>query len=140
MTVLGRSCAHHPAAVTASGDLGAGQLAGRQRACAGIYDGVVIETVDVALSASGQPMRVTRGGRVWNVCALPVRWFERVPWWRFELRMQRGAGIGVEVMVWQVQVRLGSSPRSELVTWELVNDPATGRWTVREETLGRASA
>ncbi|MDN5824843.1 MAG: hypothetical protein L0H86_09435 [Micrococcaceae bacterium] len=100
----------------------------------------MIETVDVDLSASGQPMRVTRDGRVWTVEALPVRWFERVPWWRFELRMQRGAGIGVEVMVWQVQVRLGASPRSELVTWELVNEPSTGRWTVREQTLGQTAA
>lgn len=85
-------------------------------------------------------MRITRAGRAWKVGARPVRWFERVPWWRSELRMQRGAGIGVEVLVWQVQVRLGGSPRAELVTWELVNEPSTGRWTVREQTLGQASA
>lgn len=96
--------------------------------------------VDVALSASGQPMRITRDGRTWKVCAEPVRWFERVPWWRSELRMQRGANIGIEVMVWHVQVRLGSSPRSELVTWELAHESSTGRWTARDGTLGQASA
>lgn len=50
--------------------------------------------------------------------------------------MQRGAGIGIEVEVWQVQVRLGGQGPSELVTWELVNEPGTGRWSVPEPSLG----
>lgn len=54
--------------------------------------------------------------------------------------MQRGANIGIEVMVWQVQVRLNDNLRSELVTWELVHEPSTGRWTSREGTLGQVSA
>lgn len=97
-------------------------------------------SVDVALTASGQPLRITRDGRIWKVCAEPVRWFERVSWWRSELRMHRGTNIGIEVMVWQVQVRLGDSPRSALVTWELVHESSTGRWSARDDTLGQASA
>lgn len=96
--------------------------------------------VDVALTASGQPLRVTRDGRILKICAEPVRWLERVPWWRNERRMHREANIGIEVMVWQVQVRLGGSPRSALVTWELVHESSTGRWSARDDTLGQASA
>ncbi|WP_417221248.1 hypothetical protein [Arthrobacter sp.] len=98
------------------------------------------DSVDVTLTPSGRPIRITRDGRTWKVCAEPVRWFERVPWSRSELRMQRGTNIGIENMVWQVQVRLGSSPRSALVTWELVHEPATGRWAARDDTLSQASA
>lgn len=54
--------------------------------------------------------------------------------------MRRGDNIGIEVMVWQVQVRLGGSPHSALVTWELVHEPSTGRWSARDDTLNRASA
>lgn len=98
------------------------------------------ESVDVALSTIGQPLRVVREGRTWHVGASPVRWFERTAWWKRESRMQRGANIGIEVMVWQVQVRLGSSENSDLSTWELVNEPSTGRWSVREPTLGGSAS
>lgn len=95
-------------------------------------------TVD--LTTSGQPCRVYRGGRVWIVGAVPVRWFERTRWWHDELRMSKGSRIGIDVEVWMVQVRLGRGRGSELVTWELVHHASTGRWKLRENRLNAMPA
>lgn len=89
------------------------------------------ESVELALSAAGAPLRVRRNGRTWRVAAEPIRWFERVPWWDTETRMQKGGGISIEVKVWRLQVRL--NPASELVTWEIITEPNTGRCWLRSE-------
>ncbi len=78
-------------------------------------------------------MRVVHEGRVWKVGAEPIRWFERVPWWRAEMRMARESGTRIEVKVWRLQVRLGVSTTSDLVTWEIVCEPGTGRCWLRSE-------
>ena len=82
-------------------------------------------------TAAGQPLRVRRQGRVWKVVAEPVRWFERVAWWRTELRAPKGEPFRIDSMVWQVQVSLGAKT-SDVLTWELVHHAATGGWRVRE--------
>lgn len=92
--------------------------------------------VEVTFTTAGQPQRITRNGRVWHVAADPVRWFERIPWWRDELRMARSQGVRIEIEVWLVQVRLAGNPRAELVSWELVHEPNSGRWSVRDPTIG----
>lgn len=92
--------------------------------------------VEVDFTTSGQPHRIVRSGRTWHVGATPVHWFERIPWWRDELRMPRGGGVRVEVEVWLVQVRLGGRRSSDLVSWELVHEPNSGRWRVRPPSLG----
>lgn len=87
--------------------------------------------VEVDLDVRGRPLRVRRQGRTWRVGAEPVRWFERVPWWRTEKRMVRGRA-SIEVQVWMVQVFLGAAGPRNLVTWHLLRDPSTGRWSVRD--------
>lgn len=89
-----------------------------------------MEAVEVQFTAAGQPLRVLRKGRVWTAVAEPVRWYERIPWWRTELRATKGS-LRIDSLVWQVQVALGART-SEPVTWELVHHPPTGGWRVRE--------
>jgi len=51
---------------------------------------VPMESIEVQWTTAGQPLRVRRQGRVWNVVAQPVRWFERFAWWETELRVPNG--------------------------------------------------
>lgn len=88
------------------------------------------KSVEVQMTTSGMPLRILADGRVWNVVAQPVRWFERVSWWKSELRMERGSLNRIDVEVWQIQVRLGRNARSEMQTWKLVHEPNTGRYSV----------
>lgn len=94
-----------------------------------------MESVEIQWTASGKPLRVRRAGRVWTVVVEPVTWFERVAWWRTELRAEKDAAKGqpfrIDVQVWQVQVTLGSRA-AEPVTWQLFERPQTGGWEVRE--------
>lgn len=91
------------------------------------------KSVELAFTTAGVPLRVRYEGRVWTVGAEPIRWFERVPWWQTEYRMQRGAGISIEVKIWKLQVRLGDNPTSEMRTWEVVCEPNTGRCWLRSD-------
>jgi hypothetical protein len=54
--------------------------------------------------------------------------------------MGRGHGVGVELLVWQVQARLAGNPRAELLTFELSYEAESGAWWVRnaEQRLARA--
>lgn len=90
-----------------------------------------MESVEVQWTASGQPLRVRRAGRVWKVVAEPTRWYERVKWWRTELRAQRGGEVRIDALVWKVQVSLGART-SDPLTWELVHHHPTGGWRVRD--------
>jgi hypothetical protein len=90
-----------------------------------------MEIIEVEFTTAGQPLRVRRQGRVWKVAAEPVRWFERVKWWRTELRAPKGEPFRIDAMVWQVQVSLGAKT-SDVLTWELVHHAPTGGWRVRE--------
>lgn len=86
----------------------------------------VMSGVEVMMSESGQASFV-RDGRIWNVGAKPVGWFERVDWWQTAQRIPRL----VDVQVWQVQARIGHNLRSPLVTFELVLGQDRETWTCR---------
>lgn len=90
-----------------------------------------MERVEIQWTASGKPLRVKRGGRVWTVTVEPVTWFERVAWWNTELRASKDASFRIDVQIWQVQVTLGAR-NVEPITWELVEHPQTGGWSVRD--------
>ncbi len=87
--------------------------------------------VAVQTSPEGVPLTVHRNGREWIVGAEPVRWYERLEWWKQSQRMPKGHG-RVDVQVWRIQARLGRNMRSDLVTMELECDAKEGRWLMRE--------
>ncbi len=89
-----------------------------------------MEIIEVEFTTAGQPLRVRRQGRIWKIVAEPVRWFERVQWWRTELRAPKGSPFRIDALVWQVQVSLGARS-SDILTWELVHHAPTGGWRVR---------
>lgn len=89
-----------------------------------------MESVEV-VTVHGAPASFVRDGRTWHVGADPVRWFERVSWWVTAERMQRGEMSRVDVVVWQVQARIGHNPRSPLVTFELVLGQDRVTWSER---------
>ena len=80
-------------------------------------------------TAAGVPVSFVRDGRTWRI-ADPVHWFERIPWWESSQRMERGTG-RMDVVVWQVQARIGHNPRTPLVTFELVLGQDRESWTCR---------
>ena len=91
------------------------------------------EFVDVRFTAAGVPWKIRRGGRVWQVVVEPSRHFERVNWWEdHSFKIKKGAADPIDFAVWRVQVRLGANPRSDLLTWDLVEHPRDGSWTVRD--------
>lgn len=90
-----------------------------------------MENVEIQWTASGKPLRVRRHGRVWTVVVEPTSWFERVPWWRTELRADKDKPFRIDIKVWQVQVTLGSRA-SDTMTWLLMERPQTGGWEVQE--------
>lgn len=92
-----------------------------------------MELVDIHFTPGGQPLRVLRAGRVWHVGAEPTLWFERTRWWEDpNFRIAKGSGVRIDYAVWRVQVRLGHNPRSELTTWDLIENPQARTWLVRE--------
>lgn len=91
---------------------------------------VDMETVDVE-TVDGVPVSFMRDGRTWHVGAVPVRWFERVDWWRTAKRAPKGGDTRIDVVVWQVQARIGHNPRTPLVTFELVLGQERATWSVR---------
>lgn len=89
------------------------------------------EFVDVRFTAAGVPWKIRRGGRVWQVVVEPSRHFERVNWWEdHSFKIKKGAADPIDFAVWRVQVRLGANPRSDLLTWDLVEHPRDGSWAV----------
>lgn len=88
-------------------------------------DDLVVETVD------GVPVSFVRDGGTWHVAVRPVVWFERTSWWETERRMPPGECVRIDVMVWQVQARIGHNPKSDLVTFELVLGTDRETWTCR---------
>lgn len=91
------------------------------------------EFVEVRFTAAGVPWRIRRGGRVWQVVVEPSRHFERVNWWEdHSFKIKKGAADPIDFAVWRVQVRLGANPRSDLLTWDLVEHPRDGSWAVRD--------
>lgn len=71
-----------------------------------------------------QPRAVTAAGRRWLVCAEPVRWFERVAWWK-DGWVPREVPLA-ETRVLRLQVQMGGR-RSQVLTFDLAHD-RTGAW------------
>lgn len=90
-----------------------------------------MDEISVATTADGLPVSFVRDGRTWHVAAEPVRWFERVAWWKTVQRMPKGECVRMDVMVWQVQARIGHNPRSPLVTFHLELGQDRRTWSVR---------
>lgn len=88
-------------------------------------DDLSVETVD------GVPVSFVREGCTWHVAIRPEIWFERTRWWETMTRMPRNAGVWIDVMVCQVQARIGHNPKSDLVTFELVLGTDRQTWTCR---------
>jgi hypothetical protein len=62
------------------------------------------EPAVVWTTAHGVPQRMQWRGREFLVCAKPVPWVDRVPWWQVAERAP--AGLGAELLerpMWQVQ-------------------------------------
>lgn len=93
--------------------------------------GLLTQGVEVECGRSGAPVRVLWEGRVHSVAEEPVRWHRRRSWWVDGHRAPRDTEV-VDQEMWRVQVRL--SPRSALVTLELVHTLETGRWRLLRAT------
>ncbi|WP_260853523.1 hypothetical protein [Kocuria palustris] len=93
--------------------------------------GLLTQGVEVECGASGAPVRVLWEGRVHSVAEEPVRWHRRRAWWVDGHRAPRDTEV-VDQEMWRVQVRL--SPRSALITLELVHSMETGRWRLLRAT------
>ncbi len=90
--------------------------------------GMFSESVDVACTPAGQPQSLEWDGRHYDVCAEPVRWYERRQWWVEEQRAPLGRGPGlVDSEIWRVQVRAAGSPERTL-TLDLSRHAGSGRW------------
>ncbi|MEC5192142.1 MULTISPECIES: DUF6504 family protein [unclassified Arthrobacter] len=91
--------------------------------------GMFSESVDVACTPAGQPLRLAWNGRDYTVCAEPVRWYERRQWWAEEQRAPLGSGPGlVDHEIWRVQVRPAASRDTESLTLDLSRHVGSGRW------------
>ena len=54
------------------------------------------------------------------MAAEPVRWYERIDWWREFKPLPRQNAPRIDLEVWRVRARLGRG--GELVTFDLVRD------------------
>lgn len=89
--------------------------------------------MDVRFTPAGAPWKIRRHGHVWQVVVEPTCHFERVKWWEdLTFKIRKGDADRIDYAVWLVQVRLGANPRSDILTWELVEHPRIGAWSVRE--------
>ena len=88
------------------------------------------ESVDVACTPSGQPLRLDWAGRHYTVCAEPVRWYERRQWWTEEDRAPLGSGPGlVDHEIRRVQVRAADQGAADsTLTLDLSRHVGSGRW------------
>ena len=80
-------------------------------------------------SASGLPVSFEHNGRTSRVAVEPVRWFERIDWWKVFKHYPRESPPRIDLEVWRVQARLGT--RGELVTFDLVRDQDRVPWLRR---------
>ena len=91
--------------------------------------GMFSESVDVACTPAGQPLRLDWAGRRYTVCAEPVRWYVRRQWWAEERRAPLGSGPGlVDHEIWRVQVRPSDSADTDSLTLDLTRHVGSGRW------------
>lgn len=89
--------------------------------------GFLTQSIQVDVTTSGMPLRVTWQGRVYKVVAEPVRWFERRRWWEHPEPGEAGPGGGViDHELWRLQVRL--APGEEVTTFDVSHRIGTSRW------------
>ncbi|WP_404291095.1 hypothetical protein [Glutamicibacter arilaitensis] len=88
--------------------------------------------VDVVFTpASRSAFGVAAGSGI--LVSEPTKWFERTRWWEdTTFRIPKNTDVQIDYVVWRVQVRLGHNPRCELITWDLIENPQTEIWAVRE--------
>lgn len=90
--------------------------------------GLFSESVDVVCTPAGQPESLDWAGRHYDLCAEPVRWFERRQWWVEEQRAPLGSGPGlVDSEIWRLQVRDPGRPGRTL-TLDVSRHLRSGRW------------
>ncbi|MFJ4207521.1 DUF6504 family protein [Paenarthrobacter sp. NPDC089675] len=92
--------------------------------------GLFSESIDVICTEEGSPQRVNWRGNDYQVCADPVRWYERRQWWSEETRAPLGTGAGlVDHEIWRVQLKEMSGPDTgKLITLDVVRHIGSGRW------------
>jgi hypothetical protein len=95
--------------------------------------GMFSESVDVDCAPDGQPQSLFWAGKTYDVCAEPMRWYERRQWWAEDSRAPLGSGPGVvDHEIWRVQV-LPTNPGNgnvpqEPLTLDLTRHIRSGRW------------
>ena len=92
--------------------------------------GLFSESVDVECTPDGQPRSLVWGGTSYDVCAEPLRWYERRQWWAEDSRAPLGSGPGVvDHEIWRIQV-LPSQPGKprDPLTLDLTRQIRSGRW------------
>ncbi|MCY1674625.1 DUF6504 family protein [Pseudarthrobacter sp. SL88] len=100
--------------------------------------GMFSESVDVACTPDGLPRSLVWSGRTYDICAEPLRWYERRQWWAEESRVPLGSGPGmVDHEIWRVQVLPRMSPGRpsgmesqpiEPLTLDLTRHIRSGKW------------
>ncbi|MGP5264768.1 MULTISPECIES: hypothetical protein [Glutamicibacter] len=91
-----------------------------------------LEQVEVQFTPTGHPWKILRNGRTWTVTVVPTVHYDRIKWWELGMRIPKGTGVRIDYATWLIQVRLGNNERSQVVTWELVEDIFEKVWRVRE--------
>lgn len=100
--------------------------------------GMFSESVDVACTPDGLPQSLVWAGCSYDICAEPLRWYERRQWWAEESRVPLGSGPGmVDHEIWRIQVvpqvSPGRRPGTEIqhmepLTLDLTRHIRSGRW------------
>ncbi|TLM86325.1 hypothetical protein FDW83_00765 [Pseudarthrobacter sp. NamE2] len=96
--------------------------------------GMFSEAVAVVCAPDGQPQSLVWTGRSYEVCAEPLRWYERRQWWAEDSRAPLGSGPGVvDHEIWRVQVLpagsgTGKGKVQEPLTLDLTRHIRSGRW------------
>ena len=97
----------------------------------------VDETVEVSISATGEPVGFVWQGVSYGVNAKPLRWFARREWWVEAARVQRGIGAGVlELEMWRVCACVGTGPTG---IFELIHQDADNSWKLVRYYLAEAA-
>lgn len=94
---------------------------------------VDMEEIAVTTTPAAEPLSFVRDGRTWPVGPAPVRWFGRVSWWDRAQRMPLGQHARIDNEVCRVQARIGTNPRTPLVTFELVRGQDRETWSIRSK-------
>ncbi len=91
--------------------------------------GLFSESVEVACTPSGVPLRLLWRGHNYQMAAEPLRWYERRNWWAEEARAEMGRGAGlVDHEIWRIQARINET--SQILTLDLSKQTGTQNWRI----------